>query len=91
MSKINDFSGGMFCHTQLNASTYWSSWDFLSPLIFQKIIEDNISQLGDYGAHSVQQYTHGVLLYLFLQIRIIWSVQYPQTAQIFDIYLVVVL
>ena len=21
MSKIDDFSGGMFCHTQLNAST----------------------------------------------------------------------
>ena len=21
MSKIHDFSGGMFCHTQLNAST----------------------------------------------------------------------
>ena len=29
MSTIHDFSGGMFCHTQMN--------DFLSPLIFQKM------------------------------------------------------
>ena len=38
----------------------WRSWDFLSPLILQKMKEDNISQLGDYDvSFCVQQYTHG--------------------------------
>ena len=50
MSKIHDVSGGMFCHMQLNAVLKRSSWDFLSPLILQKMKEDNISQLGDYYA-----------------------------------------
>ena len=30
----------------------WSSWDFLSPFILQKIEEDNIIQSGDYDANS---------------------------------------
>ena len=60
MSKIHDFSGGMFCHTQLNASTQVKLFRPLSPLILQKMKEDNISQLGDYDASFCeQQYTHG--------------------------------
>ena len=46
MSKIHDFSGGMFCYTKLNTS----SCDFLPPLILQKMKEDNFSQFGDYDA-----------------------------------------
>ena len=37
----------------------WSSWDFLSPSILQKMKEDNISQLGDYDAPFCEQYTRG--------------------------------
>ena len=39
----------------------WSAWDFLPPLILQKMNEDNqVSQLGDYDApFCEQQYTHG--------------------------------
>ena len=37
--------------------------------------EDNISQLGDYDAPFCEQTIHArVLLYLFVQIKIIWSV-----------------
>ena len=47
----------------------WSSWDFLSPLILQKMKEDNISQLVDYNAPFFeQQYKHGsfyILLFKF--------------------------
>ena len=49
MSKIYDFSRGMFLNTQLNASMLkWSSWDFLSPSVLQKMKEDSFSQLDDY-------------------------------------------
>ena len=65
MSKIHDFSGGMFCHMQLNASTYVKLLRFLSSLILQKMKEDNISQLGDYDApFCEQQYTHGSFISL---------------------------
>ena len=38
----------------------WRYWDFLSPLILQKMEEDNISQLGDDDAiFCEQQYMHG--------------------------------
>ena len=72
MSKIHDFSEGMFCHTQLNASTYVKLLR-LSPLILQDMKEDNISQLGNYDAPFCEQKTiHAwVLLYLFVQIQII--------------------
>ena len=61
MSKIHDFSGGMFCHTQLNASTYVKLLRLSIILILQKMKEDNISQLGDYDApFCEQQYMHGI-------------------------------
>ena len=52
MSKIPDFKGGMFCHTQLKASSQVKFFDFLSTLILQKMKEDNISQLGDFDAND---------------------------------------
>ena len=39
--------------------------------------EDNISQLGDYDAPFCDNNTRMCLLYLFVQIQIISSVQYP--------------
>ena len=54
--------------------------------------ESNFSELGDYDApFCEQQYTHGVLLYLFVKIQIIWSVNTPQTASILAVYSVVAL
>ena len=61
MSKIHDISGGMFCHTcWIQILSEWSSWDFLSPSVLQKMKWDNISQLDDFDApFCEQQYTHG--------------------------------
>ena len=47
MSKIYDFSGGMFKIRSWMQVLKWSSWDFLSPLVSQKM-EDYFSQLDDY-------------------------------------------
>ena len=44
----------------------WSSWDFLSPLVLQKI-KDFVSQLDDYDEpFCEQQYTHGSCLFVCL-------------------------
>ena len=47
--------------------------------------EDNVSQLADYVRRAILWTTiHAwVLLYLFVQIHIIWSVNTPQTASSF--------
>ena len=44
---------------------------FQSPLILQKMKEDNISRLGDYNAPFCEQQYTRVFLYLFVQIHII--------------------
>ena len=65
MSKIHDFSGGMFCHTQLNASTQVKLLRLAITINLQKMKEDNISQLGDYDAPFFeQQYTQGLVISL---------------------------
>ena len=66
MSKIHDFSGGMFCHTQLNASTYVKLLRLAITINLQKMKEDNISQLGDYDVLfcDEQQYTQGLVISL---------------------------
>ena len=88
MSKIHDFLGGMFCHMQLNASTR----DFLSPLTLQKMKEDNISQLGDYDAHSVYNNTRmGLAISLCSNSNHSVSLVPPKLPQILDIYSVVAL
>ena len=90
MSKIYDISEGMFCHTQLNVSVKWSSWDFLSPLILQKMKEDNISQLGDYDVPFCEQYRHGscyISLFKFKSFdQLIPPPPPPNLLQILDIY-----
>ena len=70
----------------------WSSWDFLSPLILQKMKEDNISQSGDYDApFCEQQYTHGSCYISLFKFKSFDQFNTPQLPQILDIYSVVVL
>ena len=52
MSKIHDFSGWMFCYTQLNASTYVKLLRLSIIINFTKVEKDNINQLGDYDVLS---------------------------------------
>ena len=60
MSKIRYFSGGMFCHAQLNTSTYVKLLRLSITINFTKDEKDNIGQLSDYDAPFCEQrYTHG--------------------------------
>ena len=63
MSKIHDFSGGMFLSYMLNTYKYLSeALEALSPSVLQKMKKDNIGQLDDYDApFCEQQYSHGSL------------------------------
>ena len=85
MSKIHDFLGGMFCQMQLNANTWVKLLRLTIIISFTKMKENNISQSGDYDAQLCeQQYTHGsCLIYLFVQIQIIWQFNTPKTASNF--------
>ena len=70
----------------------WSSWDFLSPLVFQKIKEDDISQLGDYDApFCEQQYTHESCHISLFKFKSFDQLIPPKLPQILDIYSVVAL
>ena len=91
MSKIHDFSGGRFCHTQLNASTYVKLLRLAITINLQKMKEDNISQLGDYDAlFCEQQYTGSCYISLFKS-RSFDQLILPKLPQILDIYSVVTL
>ena len=62
----------------------WSSWDFLSPLILQKIKEDNISQLGDYDTpFCEQQYMHGSCCISLFKLKSFDQLLPPRTASNF--------
>ena len=62
----------------------WSSWDFLSPLIIQKMKEDNISQLGDYDMpFCEQQYTHGFCYISLFKLKSFDQLIPPKTASNF--------
>ena len=81
MSKIHDFSGGMFCYTQFNVL-----------LILQKMKEDNISQLDDCDVpFCVQQYRHGSYYISFFKFKSFDQLIPPKLPQILDIYSVVAL
>ena len=70
----------------------WSSWDFLSPLIVEKMKEDNIIQLGDYDMPFFE-YTHGSC-YISLKFKSFDQFNTPpppQLPQFLDIYSVVAL
>ena len=64
----------------------------LSPLILQKVKEDNIRQLGDYDApFCEQQYTHGSCYITLLKFKSFDQLIPPKLPQILDIYSVVAL
>ena len=70
----------------------WNSWDFLSPLVLQKMKEDYFSQLGDYDEpFCEQQYTYGSCLFVCSNSNPLISSVPPEPPQILDIYWVVVL
>ena len=53
--KFMTFREGCFVILNWMRALKWSSWDFLSPLILQKMKEDNIGELGDYDAPFCEQ------------------------------------
>ena len=53
--KFMTFQEGCFVIRNWMQLLKWSSWDFLSSLILQKMKEDNISQLGDYDPPFCEQ------------------------------------
>ena len=63
----------------------------LSPLILQKMKEDNISQLGDYDVPFCEQYTHGSFYISFSNSNHLISLIPPKLPKILDIYSVVAL
>ena len=65
----------------------WSSWDFLSPLILQKMKEDNIGQLGDYDAPFCEQrYTHRSCYISLSKFKSFDQLIPPKLLQTLDIY-----
>ena len=92
MSKIHDLSGGIFCHTQLNASTQVKLLRLSITNNVTKMTEDNVSQLGDYGAHSVNDNTlMGLVISLCSNSDHLISLIPPKLPQILDIFSVVAL
>ena len=92
MSKIRDFSGGMFCHTELNAGTYVKLLRLYIAINFTKMKEDNISQLGDYDVSLCeQQYSHRYCYISLFKFKSFDQFNTPKLPQISDIYSVVAL
>ena len=66
MSKILDFSGGMFYNKQLNASMLVTLLGLSVTISLRKINQNNFNEGDGYGVpFSEQQYTHGSC-YIFL-------------------------
>ena len=83
MSKIHDFSGGMFC-TQLNESTQVK--------LLRLSITDNISKLGDHDLpFCEQQYMHGSCYISLFKLKSFDRLIPTKLPQILDIYSVVAL
>ena len=60
MSKILDFSGGMFCKKHFECKYYMTLLRFFVTISLRKINEDDLNERDDYGVpFSEQQYTHG--------------------------------
>ena len=84
MSKIHDFSGGMFYHTELNASTEVKLLRLSITINFTKMKDDNISQLGDYDVpFCKKQYTHGSCYISLFKFNSFDQFITPQTASNF--------
>ena len=85
MSKILDFSGGMFYNKQLNASTFVT-------ITLRKINQDKLNERDDYGEPFYrQQYTHGCRYISLFKYKFFGQSDRPESPQILDIYSVMVL
>ena len=90
MSKILDFSGGMFCNKQLNASTIYDALETFCHHMFTK--DDDLNKRDDYGVpFSEHQYTHGSCYISLFKCKSFDQSDPPEWPQILDIYSVVVL
>ena len=89
MSKIFDFSGGMFYNKQLKASTQVTLLGIFVTISLRKINQDNLNERDDYSVpFSEQQYTHGFYISLF-KYKSFDQSDPPGSPQILDIYSVV--
>ena len=85
ISKIHDFSGGMFWPTQLNASTQVKILRLSIAINFTKDKKDNIRQLGDYNAPFCErQYTHGSCYISLFKFKSFDQFNTPKTASNFS-------
>ena len=76
----------------MNASTQVKLLRLLSPLILQKMKEDNINQLDDYDEPFCElQYSVGLVISLCSNSNHLMSLIPPKLPQILDIYSVVAL
>ena len=89
--KFMTFREGCFVICNWMQVLKWSSWDFLSPLILQKMKQDNISQLGDYDAPFYEQYRYVSCYILLFKFKSFDQLIPPKLPQILDIYSVVAL
>ena len=88
--KFMTFREGYFVIRNWMQVLKWNSWDFLSPLILQKMKEDNISQLDDYEAtFCEEQYAHGSCYISLSKFKSFEQFNTPKLSQILDIYSVV--
>ena len=92
MSKILDFSGGMFYNKQLNASTLVTLLGRFVTISLRKINQDNFNERDGYGvSFSEQQYTHGSCYIFLFKYKSFDQSDPPESPRILDIYLVVVI
>ena len=92
MSKIPDFSGGMFYKKQLNASTQVMLLRFFVTISLHKINEDNLNERYGYSVSlSEQQYMHGSCYISLFKYKSFDQSDPPEWPQILEIYQVVVL
>ena len=83
--KFMTFREGCFVIRNWMQVLKWNSWDFLPPLILQKLNEDNqVSQLGDYDApFCEQQYTRGTCYISLFKFKSFDKFNTPWTASNF--------
>ena len=93
MSKILDFSGGMFYDKPLNASTSVTLLGLFVTISLRKKNQDNLNELDDYGEpfSEQQQYTHRSFDISLFKYQSFGQSDPPEWPQILDIYSVVVL
>ena len=92
MSKILDFSGGMFYSERLNARTSVTLLGLFVTITLRKINQDNCNERDGYGVpFSEQQYTHEFCCIILFKCKSFDQSDPPESPHILDIYSVVAL